>query len=81
MLSDSAQVRFWVRQILIAVMAQLVLLFSAGKDNFTWDDFLWGLGGAVVITVAGLLGPHEPFVGVKYRAEVPEPPAVPEPPG
>lgn len=77
-MKDSATVRFWTRQILIAVMAQLVLLFSQGKDDFDLNTFLWGLGGAVVLTIASLLGPQDPFVGVKYAAEVPTPPAQPE---
>lgn len=77
-MSDSATVRFWARQVVTAVVAYLAAALAQGHIA-DWDAFWWGLAAAVTSTVLGLLGPHEPFAGVKYPAEVPVPPAEPEP--
>ena len=76
-MKDSAAARFWARQLVTAVVAYLAAALAQGQIA-DWSAFAWGLAAAVTSTTLGLLGPQEPFVGVKYPAEVPVPPAQPE---
>lgn len=73
-MKDSPAARFWARQLVTAVVAYLAAALAQGQIA-DWNAFFWGLAAAVTSTTLGLLGPHEPFVGVKYDAEVPVPPA------
>ncbi len=74
---ESSKVRFAARQIVVAFVSFFVSALAQGEIS-DWNNFLWGAAGAVATTVLGLLGPHEPFVGIQYKAEVPVPPAVAE---
>lgn len=76
----SATVRFWVRQIIVAVLTYFVAALAQGGGSIDdWKTFAYGISGGVASAVLGLLGPHEPFVGIKYDADVPVPPADPVP--
>lgn len=77
-MKDSAALRFAVRQLLAGVAAWAAVTFTT---DVKWDGaLLRGFIVTVATTLVGLLGAHEPFVGVKYRAQVPVPPAERETP-
>lgn len=72
-MKESPAVRFAVRQIVFGIAAWAAVTFTTDVE---WDGaLLRGLIVTVATSVAGLLGSHEPFVGIKYSAEVPVPPA------
>lgn len=78
-MKKSSTVRFWARQLVVAVVSYFVAALAQGGGKITdWHTFAWGIAGGLASTLLGLLGPQEPFVGVKYPAEVPVPPAEPE---
>lgn len=77
-MKDSPVARFWARQLVVAAVSYLAAALAQGQIA-DWSAFGWGLGAALCSTLLGLLGPQEPFVGRKYPATVPVPPADPEP--
>jgi hypothetical protein len=78
-LHNSPGLRFATRQIIVAAVAYLAAALNQGAIA-DWSAFAWGMTAAVVSALVGVFGPHEPFVGVTYPAEVPVPPAEPEKP-
>ncbi len=75
-MKESSNIRFAVRQLIFGVAAWAVIPFASDVE---WDGaLLRGLLVAVATSVVGILGPHEPFVGIQYKAEVPVPPATAE---
>lgn len=77
-MENSATLRFWARQVVVAVVAYLAAAFAQGQIA-DWSALAWGAAAAAASALVGLVGPQEPFVGVKYQAQVPVPPAEPDP--
>ncbi len=72
-MKESPVLRFAVRQLLFGIAAWAAVTFTT---DVQWDGaLLRGLIVVIATTVVGLLGSHEPFVGIQYSAEVPVPPA------
>lgn len=64
--------RLYLRALAVAVIAYALKVYESGIDAFELRAFVWGLVGAALYALVGLLTPLEPFVGLfKTKVTVP----------
>lgn len=61
----SPSFRFAARTVLVAVVSYVVSVLAQGGKITDWHSFAWGLAGAALYALLGVLTPIEPKVGVK----------------